>query len=90
MYIHPALQLKVHFCVRQLIFVIADKAFGVAEVDLVNIIAKEKDDDITLEPEVFMSKPAYKFAPSTAVNTLVSEVREGEVHHYVSQAKLKH
>ena len=64
---------------------IADKAFGVAEVDLVNIIAQEKDDDITLEPEVSMSKPAYKFAPSTAINTLVSEV-----HLYVRQAKLKH
>ena len=64
---------------------IADKAFGVAEVDLVNIIAKEKDHDITLEPEVFMSRPAYKFAPSTAINTPVSKVHIIYLYVIVSQ-----
>lgn len=38
---------------------------------MVNVIAKEKDDDISLEPEMFMSRPAYRFSPSTAINTPV-------------------
>lgn len=46
-------------------------AFGVTEVDLIRIIAKEKGEDVTLIPEAFMSQAAYNFPPSMSINTPV-------------------
>jgi len=49
-------------------------AFAATEVDLVNVISKERDDKIEIVPDVFMSKPAYHFSPSSSINAPVKLV----------------
>jgi len=52
----------------------SDLAFAVKEVNLVNVIANEKGEEIELLPPDFMSLPAYNFPPSFSINTPVSQL----------------